>query len=394
MAGVDGTARPSLSQIVNWDVKHLEQAASDWTSTATRWEGHFGTLHRATMSPGGSVWDGAGADAAQERSFADLVKVRGIADTLHDAAAIARRGADELHYAQRNAINAVAEAEEAGFIVGEDLSVADRQSGGGPVAEAQRASLAEYHAMNIGTRAVELGAADKSVAATISAATAPLSQLNFVEAPVDDQPPHNTNGSVQAVNYHGFKQGPPIPDPGTPGDPVGKGGGPNATDIQGILDKLPEGNKPWIREVRTPQDLENLWKWMRQNGMEVPNGYGDPTKGSVVTLPDGTRVGQRVAAGSNGQPVLDIKLPEGNGDLKVHINPRGGIPEIPPAVRAPVVEAPPRGPVPVEAPPVRGGGFGGGVIPDGTMPRPVHLPEAGDPDLPVIGDGIPDRPDG
>jgi len=391
VAGAGGTATPSLSQIVNWDVKHLEQAASDWTMTATQWEGHFGTLHRATMSPGGSAWDGAGADAAQERSFADLVNVRGIADTLREAAAIARRGADELHYLQRNAMSAVAEAEEAGFSVGEDLSVTSRQTGGGPLAEAQRASLAEYHAMNIGARAAELGTADNTVAATISAATAPLSGPHFVEAAIDARPPHNTNGSIQAVD---FKEGPPIPDPGLPGDSVGNGGGPTATDIKGVIDKLPEGNKPWIREVRTPQDLENLWKWMRQNGMDVPNGYGDPTKGSVVTLPDGTRVGQRVAAGSNGQPVLDIKLPGENGDVKVHVNPRGGIPEIPPAVRPPAVEAPTRGTAPVEAPPVRGGGFGGGVIPDGTLPRPVHLPEAGDPDLPVIGDGIPDRPDG
>lgn len=85
MPGV-GTGVPTLSQIASWDVGHLEQAASEWTNSATLWEGHFDTLYRQAMSPGDTVWEGRAADAAQHRTFADLLKVRGAADGLRDAA--------------------------------------------------------------------------------------------------------------------------------------------------------------------------------------------------------------------------------------------------------------------------------------------------------------------
>ena len=41
---------------------------------------------------------------------------------------------------------------------------------------------------------------------------------------------------------------------------------------------------------------------------------------------------------------------------------------------------------------MRGGGLVGGIMPDNTLPHLVHPPETGDPDLPVVGDGIPDHP--
>ena len=128
--------------------------------------------------------------------------------------------------------------------------------------------------------------------------------------------------------------------------------------------------------------------------MEIPNAYRDPAKGSAVTLPDGTRVGHRFAAKSTGEPALNINIPGEQGELKVHINPRGGVPEIPSTVRPPIAEAPLIPPKPIETPHARGGGsLGGfGVLPDNTLPQLVHPPEAGDPDLPVIGDGIPDHP--
>lgn len=199
---------------------------------------------------------------------------------------------------------------------------------------------------------------------------------------------------IQAVD---FKQGPPIPEPGTPDDPAGKSGGPNASAIRGVLDKLPRGTSPDIRVVQSPQDLDRLWQWMKQDGVERPGGYG-PKPGEMASLPDGTIVGRREAAGSTKLPALDVRVPGPDGYIKVHINPQtGGVPEIPAGPRPPIVEGPPRSPVPVDPPPARGGGpiggSGGGVIPDNTLPGVVRLPEAGDPDLPVIGDGIPDEPD-
>lgn len=56
------------------------------------------------------------------------------------------------------------------------------------------------------------------------------------------------------------------------------------------------------------------------------------------------------------------------------------------------MEVPPKLPTPIEAPQMRGGGVAGGIMPYGALPHLVHPPEAGDPDLPVVGDGIPDQP--
>jgi hypothetical protein len=90
--------------------------------------------------------------------------------------------------------------------------------------------------------------------------------------------------------------------------------------------------------------------------------------------------------------VLDIKILGERDDFKVHIDSRGGVPEIPSTVRPPTVEARPTLPKPFETPQMCGGGLVGGIMPDGTLPHLVHPPEVGDPHLPVVGDGIPDHP--
>lgn len=69
------------------------------------------------------MWEGEAADAAQEPTYRDLLKVRGLADTLREAHAIARRGAADLAFAKRQAMQAVSEAEATGLAVAEDLSV-------------------------------------------------------------------------------------------------------------------------------------------------------------------------------------------------------------------------------------------------------------------------------
>ncbi len=61
----------------------------------------------------------------------------------------------------------------------------------------------------------------------------------------------------------------PIPDPGLPGDPVGRGAGPTGAEIWSVIEKLPQGNNAKVREVRTSQDLQKLWEWMRQRSDAV-----------------------------------------------------------------------------------------------------------------------------
>jgi hypothetical protein len=68
-------------------------------------------VHRGTLAPGGTAWEGQAADAAQERTFGDLVKVRGMSETLSKAATNARRGADQLDYLKREAIEAINDAQ-------------------------------------------------------------------------------------------------------------------------------------------------------------------------------------------------------------------------------------------------------------------------------------------
>lgn len=173
MAGLGGVGVPSLSEIQAWDVAHLEGAATDWTATAERWESSFTSIHRLTVSPGGTVWEGAAAEAAQERAFADLVQVRGLADVLHESSAIARRGAEILDAAKRSVLDAVEEASDAGYVVGEDLSVTPPRPGVTAAAQAQ------VYAVEIQQRAAQLVAHDAALAAKITVASAPLNGVTF-----------------------------------------------------------------------------------------------------------------------------------------------------------------------------------------------------------------------
>lgn len=380
MPTVASAGVPTRSRIENWDVGHLEQAASDWTTSAGRWEAQFGTLHRQTMSPGDTVWEGSAADAAQHRTYADLVKVRRAAENLRNAADVARRGADLLVDARFNVLKAVAAAEKSGLIVAEDLSVTVNLTGGNAAEQSRQFAVAQARADEIAARVIELSAIDKRIAADIATATAPVAEVQFSESP------------IQLVDNRTFKEGPPIADPGTPDGPSGGGNGPNAAEIRKVIMELPQGNKPWIREIRTEKDLERLWRWMRQDGEQLPNPFKPPTTGVAFLLPDGTWISNRDQAKSTGVRAINVDIPGERGQLKVHIDPDGGVPKLPSVARPPAVEAPPPQPKPIETPQMRnGGGLIGGPVPDGTLPNLVHLPEAGDPDLPVIGDGIPDK---
>ena len=150
-----GPTLPSLSQIVRWDTAHLSLAATDWSATAEHWGDAFDNVHRGTLAPGGTVWEGAAAEAAQGRAFGDLVKVRGVADSLSGAATFARRGAEQLSYLQRQPIEAINEAHDAGFTVGEDLSLTDTSKYSG-----SRSAAMRKFATTIAARAAALSSAD------------------------------------------------------------------------------------------------------------------------------------------------------------------------------------------------------------------------------------------
>lgn len=189
---------------------HLNQAATDWARTAEHWEETFTNVHRGTLAPGGTAWEGNAAEAAQDRTFGDLVTVRGLAESLREAAAVARRGADQLDHLKRHAVEAVNEARQAGFTVGEDLSVTDTSKSSG-----FRIAAVRQHAATIAARAVALSTADNDIAARIVAATTELNGRGFAD------PPEN----VQALDV---PLAPP-PDPSYPVNDVIA----EATDLDG-----------------------------------------------------------------------------------------------------------------------------------------------------------------
>ena len=56
---------PTLSQVQAWDTTHLDEAAQHWETTADLWEHTFTRIHQESQAPGGTVWQGAAAEAAQ-----------------------------------------------------------------------------------------------------------------------------------------------------------------------------------------------------------------------------------------------------------------------------------------------------------------------------------------
>ena len=89
-----GMPLPSLSQILAWDTEHLSQASEDWEAEAQRWENTYEQNYRRLAE---ADWKGRGREAAVERAGLDLVKVRGPAWQLREAATAARYG-----FAQQN----------------------------------------------------------------------------------------------------------------------------------------------------------------------------------------------------------------------------------------------------------------------------------------------------
>ena len=66
------TGLPTLSQIHDWDVDHLIEAAEHWHSTADRWESVYGQVWQQAI---GMDWHGQARDALIDRTTADRAVV-------------------------------------------------------------------------------------------------------------------------------------------------------------------------------------------------------------------------------------------------------------------------------------------------------------------------------
>ncbi|WP_240274442.1 hypothetical protein [Mycobacterium ulcerans] len=241
----------TLSQVRAWSTEHLIDAAGYWTKTADQWENAFFQMRNQSYALG---WSGAGGDALRERTSADLPIVGAKADMLRQAAGIARNGASDISAAQRRVLYAVEDAHNAGFTVGEDLSVTDTHRSGTPAEQAARQAQAQAFAGDIRLHARQLDGADAKVAGQLTAATADLSSVGFAQNPIPaTQAPTTHRNGVQLVDFKQNGGEPPpfapwdtpdgTPPPGAPGlspelQQMILGGDPANLTGQGLLDNL------------------------------------------------------------------------------------------------------------------------------------------------------------
>ncbi|WP_231986671.1 hypothetical protein [Mycobacterium sp. 852002-40037_SCH5390672] len=218
-------AATTLSQIRAWSTQHLTDAAGYWSKTADQWDDAFLQMRNQSHS---IAWKGAGGDALRQRTTSDLSTVSSRADQLRQAAGIARNGASDISAAQRSVLNAVSDAENAGFDVGEDLSVSYTDHGGTPAQQAALQAQAETMASEIWSRAKQLDGTEVKVAGQLTAATTGLGNATFAHNGkgsgirlVDNTQGGDSNGGIPQLPRHdppaGRWDGPPPPGwhPGT-----------------------------------------------------------------------------------------------------------------------------------------------------------------------------------
>ena len=166
---------------MHWDVDHLIEAAEHWHSTADRWESVYGQLSQQAI---GMDWHGQARDALIDRTTADRAVVTQKADQLREASLTARKGAGDISAAQRSVLYKVDDAHQAGFVVGEDLSLTDTQRSRNAAELAARQAQAQALATDIRSSAAQLLAVDSEVGAKLTATAGDVGSLNFNEKPI------------------------------------------------------------------------------------------------------------------------------------------------------------------------------------------------------------------
>jgi hypothetical protein len=92
----------------------------------------------------------------------------------------------------------------------------------------------------------------------------------------------------------------------------------NAEDVHDIVDPLPPGEQPHVRQLPTSAEIRALYERLTENGtLATPPTY----PGTSQLLEDGTRISIRETSSSGGT-TIDIKYPDGSIQ-KVHLPPDG-----------------------------------------------------------------------
>jgi hypothetical protein len=346
---------PTITAIENWDTANLTTAANHWILTAKTWERAFTEISERMPNPGGAPWEGIAASAAERRTYADRLKVIGVADELHSAAAVARKGANELASARQRALSAVADARAAGFTVSDDLSLSCRV----PVTATGSAVLLarmQTFAADIRVKASALALLDQQVAGKLNNSALQVSKTSF------------DRSDTRMLGYGRLdpKEAPP-----TDALPVR-----DVDDVHKRVDPLPPGRNRGVKVLPNAAAVEGLYAELTENATPAPSGT---YKGEWQTLPDGTKVGFRPDSKSGG-PTVEIWNPDGSKMWDVHV---GDPPKRSPPIPAPA-PAPAPAPVTVPAPEAPLIPDIGGVSPASDL-SPVEVEVGG---VVVIGVGI------
>jgi hypothetical protein len=188
-----------------WSSAYLDDAATHWNNAANVWEDAYSQTYREAQRPGGTEWIGLAADAAVEKVGSDRLIVVHAADSLREAAKNTQSGSSRLSFARQRLLDVVSEAQEGGFVVGEDYAVTSMHSGGDAAARAARHAHALAIAGRIQVRLAELMATDQEVATAITTAANSVQLLEFSDRPTVR--PGADKPTVQEVNFFG-----PLPE--------------------------------------------------------------------------------------------------------------------------------------------------------------------------------------
>jgi hypothetical protein len=132
-------------------------------------------------------WRGEGREGTVEQAAHDLVKIRSPVYDLLDGASFARTGYDQQNGGKEWALDAVADAEDAGFAPNEDLSVTDTRTGGSAAQRAARQAEGQALSAQIRHRAALLVASNQEIATKLNTIAANLAGFSF-DQPIGTSP--------------------------------------------------------------------------------------------------------------------------------------------------------------------------------------------------------------
>lgn len=174
MAAVQGPLTRSRIEAFDQTADVLSDTAASLRAGAQRLQHAVDAYVAQIDRPDGTEWQGQTAQRFFDAAHADRSLVSPAVDHAHAMADVAEHGADSLRGGRQSALEAIAQAEDDDFSVGEDLSVTDNHSSKSPTIRASRQEAALGHRHYIAHCAARLEAENAGVAARLNTGAAQL----------------------------------------------------------------------------------------------------------------------------------------------------------------------------------------------------------------------------